>query len=263
MWDSPRAVNAVAGALAAVALALLAYAGGRVLVESPAFLLKTIVVGGDLDRVERRDIVNALEGRVRGTFFTVDLESVRAVFEGIPWVRRAELRRAWPDRLEVRIEEQVPLARWGQQRKDAQLVSAQGQLFRGQSEAALPVLAGPAGSEGEVTRRYLAFRDALAPLGLAPTQVLLTPRLAWQLRLSNGLAVQLGRDSDRDRVEDRLARFVSVFPQTLAKSRQRIDYVDLRYPNGFAVRATERATEHATERPAASPAAEPQTHKRA
>ena len=253
MWDNPRAANTVAAALAAIALALLAYAGGRVLVESPVFLLKTIVVGGDLDRVERSDIVNALQGRVRGTFFTVDLESVRALFEGIPWVRRAELRRSWPDCLEVRIEEQVPLARWGQ-RRDTQLVNADGQLFRGQSDAALPLLAGPAGSEGEVARRYLAFRDALAPLGLEPTQVMLSSRLAWQLRLSNGTTVQLGRDSDRDRVEDRLARFVAVFPQTLAKSRQQVDYVDLRYPNGFAARTTERAAE--------APRSGPSGHKR-
>jgi cell division protein FtsQ len=238
VWDNPRLANAAAGLLAAVALVLLAYAGGRVLLESPAFLLRTIVVGGDLHRVERRDIVNALQGRVRGTFFTVDLESVRAVFEGIPWVRRAELRRRWPDCLEVRIEEHVALARWSQ-RRDPLLVNAQGELFRGQSDADLPLLAGPAGTEGEVARRYLAFRDLLAPLGLDPRQVLLSSRLAWQVRLSNGLTLQLGRDSDRDRVEERLAKFVSVFPQTLARSRQRPDYVDLRYPNGFALRATE------------------------
>jgi cell division protein FtsQ len=239
VWDSPRLVNAGAGVLAALAFALLAYAGGSVLLESPAFLLKTIAVEGDLVRVERREIINALQGRVRGTFFTVDLEAVRALLEGIPWVRRAELRRTWPDRLEVRIEEQVALARWGQQRKEAQLVSAQGELFRGQSDAELPILAGPSGTEGEVARRYLAFRDLLAPLALEPRQVLLSSRLAWQLKLSNGLTVQLGRDSEKDRVEDRLARFVSAFPLTLAKSRQRLDYVDLRYSGGFALRVTE------------------------
>lgn len=253
MWNSPRAANAAAGALAALAFALLVYAGARVLVESPVFLLKTIVVGGDLERVERRDIVKALQGRVTGTFFTVDLESVRSLFEAIPWVRRAELRRRWPDCLEVRIEEQVPLARWGQQKKGSQLVNAQGQVFLGQSDEALPSLAGPAGSEAEVVRRYLAFRDALAPLGLAPAQVLLSSRLAWQMKLSNGITMQLGRDTERDRVEDRVARFVSAYPRTLARSRQRIDYVDLRYPNGFAVRATERASERPLEaRPADS-----------
>ena len=69
--------------------------------------------------------------------------------------------------------------------------------------------------------------------------MLLSSRLAWQLKLSNGLTVQLGRDSEKDRVEDRLARFVSALPQTLAKSRQRLDYVDLRYSSGFALRVTE------------------------
>jgi len=246
VWDNPRLANAAAGVLCVLALVLLAYAGGRVLLESPAFLLKTIVVEGGLERVERREIIGALQGRLRGTFFTVDLEEVRSLFEGIPWVRRAELRRRWPDCLEVRIEEQVALGRWGQGKK-TQLVNMQGELFRGQSDESLPVLAGPAGAEGDVARRYLAFRDLLAPLALEPRQVLLSSRMAWQLKLSNGLTVQLGRDSDRDRVEERLARFVSAFPQTLAQSRQRLDYVDLRYPNGFALRVTERATD--TRRP--------------
>jgi cell division protein FtsQ len=249
VWDNPRLANATAGALAALALGLLAYAGLRVLVDSPAFLLRSIIVEGSLARVERREIVDALQGRVKGTFFTVDLESVRSLFEGIPWVRHAELRRRWPDCLEVHIEEQVALARWTQGKK-VQLVNSQGELFRGQSDESLPLLAGPAGTESEVAERFLAFRNLLAPLGVEPRQVLLSTRMAWQLKLSNGLTVQLGRDSEKDRVEDRLARFVSVYPQTVGGLRQRVDYVDLRYPNGFAVRASENS------------GAEPHTHKR-
>src|SRR4030088_1039811 len=147
VWDSPRLANAAANALYALALGLIAYAGALVLAESPAFSLKTIVVGGELRHVARGEIVGALQGRVKGTFFTVDLEAVRALFEGIPWVRRAELRRGWPDLLEVRIEEHVALARWGQSR-ERRLVNTHGQLFRGQSDATLPVFSGPADSEG-------------------------------------------------------------------------------------------------------------------
>jgi cell division protein FtsQ len=238
VWDNPRLANAAANALYALALALILYIGARVLFESPAFSLRTIVVGGELRHVARGEIVSALEDRVKGSFFSVDLEAVRALFEGIPWVRRAELRRGWPDRLEVRIEEHLELARWGH-RRGPQLVNTHGELFRGQSDATLPVFSGPAGSEGEVTHRFLAFRDLLTPLALEPRQVLLSPRLAWQLRLSNGLTVQLGRDSDKDRVDERLAWFVSVYPQTLGKSRHGLDYVDLRYPNGFALRVPE------------------------
>jgi len=241
VWDNPRLTNAAANALCALALALVAYAGARVLFQSPVFSLKTIVVGGELQHVERSEIVNALQGRVRGTFFTVDLEAVRVLFEGIPWVRHAELRRGWPDRLEVRIEEHVALARWGQ-RGEPGLVNTHGELFPGRSDAPLPVLSGPAGSESEVAHRYLTFRDLLVPLAVEPRQVLLSSRLSWQIKLSNGLTIQLGRDSDKDRVDGRLARLVSVYPQTLGESRQRPDYVDLRYPNGFAMRVPETVT---------------------
>ncbi len=237
MWSSPRLANLTANLLYAVALALIAYAGSRVLFGSPAFSLRTVVIGGVLGHVERSEIVAALQGRVTGTIFTVDLEAVRALFESVPWVRRAEVRRGWPDRLEVRVEEHVALARWGQ--GSERLVNTHGELFSGRVDAPLPVFSGPAGSEGEVARRYAVFRELLAPLALEPRQVTLNSRFAWQLGLSSGLTVQLGRDSDKDRVEERFAKFISVYPQTLGKSEGRLDYVDLRYPNGFALRVPE------------------------
>lgn len=237
MWNSPSLTNAAASAVFAVALALLAYAGSRFLSESPEFPLRTVVVQGELSRVTRGDIAGALQDRVKGTFFSVELDSIRVLLEGVPWVRRAEVRRGWPDRLEVRIEEHVALARW--QGGEPRLINTHGEPFSAKSQASLPLFSGPAGSESEVARRYLIFRELLSPLALEPRQVLLSTRLAWQLRLSSGLTVQLGRDSDKERVEERLAKFVSVYPQTLGKSARRIDYVDLRYPNGFALRAPE------------------------
>ena len=128
--------------------------------------------------------------------------------------------------------------RWWQRPGELVLSGRLARLFDLHPGDSVHIGALPAGSEGEVARRYLAFRELLAPLGLEPRQVLLSSRLAWQLRLSNGLTVQLGRDSDKDGVEERLARFVSVYP-ALARSRHRLDYVDLRYPNGFALRISE------------------------
>jgi len=238
MWDNPRLLNAIANGLLAVALAVLAYTGFRLLVESPQFPLRNIRVEGDLKHVAQADVVRALQGKVKGTFFTVDLDAISALFGSISWVRRAEVRRQWPDSLEVKIEEHVALARWGQG-KESQLVNIQGELFSGHSDAALPLFSGPAGTEGEVARRYMSFRELLVPLGLEPRQVALSSRFAWQVKLSNGLTLQLGRDSDRDRLEDRLEKFVSTYPQTLGKFARGADYVDLRYPNGFAFRVPE------------------------
>ncbi len=241
MWNNARLLNAAANALFALALALTVYVAVHTLLASSAFPLRGIDVEGDLHHVTRADVLNVLQARVKGNFFSVDPDAIRALFESVAWVRRAEVRRVWPDRLAVKIEEQVALARWGQPR-DGRLVNTYGELFAGKSDPGLPIFSGPAGTEGEITHRYAIFRQMLAPIALEPLEVQLTPRFSWQLKLSGGLTVQLGRDSDKDLVEDRLAKFVSVYPQTLGKSGRRVDYVDLRYPNGFALRVPDQKT---------------------
>ena len=145
------------------------------------------------------------------------------------------MRRVWPDGLEVSIEEHVALAHWG----DNALVDTYGERFDGHTDAKLPTFVGPPGSEADVTRHYRTFAALLAPIGDPLVRVVLTPRYAWQLGLRSGLRVMLGREAGELPVEARLARFVAVYPQTLGKMPQRHEYVDLRYPNGFALRVAD------------------------
>jgi cell division protein FtsQ len=194
--------------------------------------MPAVTLTGDLTHVDAQAVHNLLAGRVAGSFFGVNLDEVRRLVAGLPWVRQVEVRREWPDRLVVRIEEHQALGRW----PGARLVSDRGEVFDGTTEAALPQLAGPPGSEREVTRRYLALREVFAPLGLEPAQVGLSARYAWQVKLSNGLVLELGRDEPRAPVEERLARFVAAYPRIVASLNRGLDYVDLRYPNGFAIR---------------------------
>jgi cell division protein FtsQ len=235
MWDNPRMLNLLANALYVLAALIVIGAGTYQLVRSPAFPLKVIRIDGELNKVERARIVEALQGRLQGTFFTSDLDLVRQRFETVPWVRRAVVRRAWPDRLEVRLEEHVELARWGR-REDDRLVNAQGELFTAHSESDLPVFSGPQGTVKDVARAYADFAKMLAPLRLQPRQVILSERRAWQLKLDSGLVLQLGRDLPKDGVLERLSRFVDVYPRALGQMNRRLDYVDLRYPNGFVLR---------------------------
>lgn len=236
MWDNPRQLNAAAGFLTALALVVFAVAGLQLLLRSPLFPLREIAVRGALVHTSRAEVEWATRGRVAGNFFAVDLAGVRGALETLPWVRRVQVRRVWPDRLEVTLEEHVALARWA----GAALVNQQGEPFAGRSDATLPQFAGPQGSEGEVTRRYRRFAEILAPLGAGLTRVVLSPRYAWQLRLADGLAVELGRDAPEDPVEARLARLVAAYPQTLGRMQTKLEYVDLRYPNGFALRLAPR-----------------------
>lgn len=246
MWDNPRLLNMAANALIGLAALIFAYAALEMLLRSPLFPLREVVVRGELKNADREDIANALEG-VGGNFFAAELAEVRGRLEQVPWVRRVDARRVWPDRIEIGLEEHVAFARWA----DGGLVNGYGEPFAAfmdpAAQEALPVLAGPAGSERELVRRYRRFAELLAPLGAVPERVVLTARHAWQVRLGEGtyagLSLELGRDR-AEPVETRLARFVGAAPDSLGQLMRTMlaagtappRHVDLRYPNGFALR---------------------------
>lgn len=237
MWDNPRALNMAAGVLVGLAALAFSVVALVALLRSELFPVRELVVQGPLARTERAEIEGAVRDRIAGNFFAASPVEVRRSLEQLPWVRRVEVRRLWPDRLEARIEEHVALARWGEGNDDPQLhalVNTYGERFSGRTDEKLPVFIAPAGTEVELARRYASFSRLLEPLGMPLDRVVLTPRLAWQLRLASGLQLMLGRDGGQ--AEDRLARFVDVYGRTLGRLARHHDYVDLRYPNGFALR---------------------------
>jgi len=156
----------------------------------------------------------------------------------LPWVRRAEVRRRWPARLEVRIEEQQAVARWGEDM--AQWVNPYGEVFSAsppqEGGESLPILQGPNGSSAEVLRRYAEFTQTLAAIDRRPLQLTLSQRLAWKLHMDDGMDVELGREQQKASISTRLARFVEVYPMALAERKPRPTVVDMRYPNGLALR---------------------------
>lgn len=247
MWQNTRLLNLFATLLfviAAIVVARVAVVGAT---GSALFPLKGAVVLGDVTRIGREEIADAINGRELGNFFGADLLAVREWVEGIPWVRRASVRRVWPDRLEITVEEHRPYARWSSRadgRPEA-LINTYGEVFRAEYKGTLPLLAGPEGKEAQVLEQAQRFARILQPIGSAVTTVTLSPRLAWQARLANGLTIEIGRDQPgdgarpgraADSAEQRLARFVRAYDQTLKPLSRQLNVVDLRYPNGFAVR---------------------------
>jgi len=236
MWHNPRLLNAVAGFLTAIGLMAFVAAGAHLLLRSPLFPLREVAVSGTLAHTTREEIERAMQSRISGNFFAADLGTMRAELERLAWVRRVDVRRAWPDRIEVALEEHVALARWG----NAGLVNTRGERFDAVIKAELPQFSGPDGTEKEVTLRYRRFIDIVAPLGADLERVTLTPRRSWQLRLASGLQLELGRDLPQAGTpEARLSRFVAAYPLTLARIARVHENVDLRSPNGFALRVPE------------------------
>ena len=214
------------GIFAGFALLAGAFAALYWLLTPERFPVARVEVVGTLKHTTAPQVHAAIP-RLSGNFFALDLADVRERVERLPWVRRVAVRRVWPATIEVAVEEHVALARWG----DDALVNTHGERFMAKSAQPLPLFTGPGGSAAEVTRRYRRFCEIVEPLGTGVERVVLTQRQAWQLKLGNGMHVMLGRDPDL--AEDRLRRFVDAYPSVRNKAH---DYVDLRYPNGFALR---------------------------
>ena len=238
MWNKPHILNAIADLLILAAAAALVVAGAVWLVRVPSLPVRQVVFTQELPHTRRAELAQALPAALKGNFFSLDLEQVRGTLERLPWVRKVELRRVWPAGLEVKIEEHRPLARWGEGR--GELVNSFGEVFAATAPAAemavLPLLYGPSGTAPDVLKRYGEFVGSFKPLGQKPVQVTLSPRLAWQLKLENGMVVEMGREQPKSPVAVRLQRFIETYPETVGRRAVRPSVVDLRYPNGFAMR---------------------------
>lgn len=228
MWDKPQALNWIANFLYALSVVLMLYAAIYVVVHLPIFPLREVRVDGELSHVNREQIRLIVRKHLQGNFFTLDLVKARDAFQKLPWARNVSIRRRWPDRLEVMVEEHQELARWG----NIALVNTYGELFNAASDSDLPVFYGPGDGVYEVSKHYATYSKILGDVGLKVKQIALTPRRAWQLTTEKGMVVELGRNQ----MDMRLAKFVDVYPDTIGKLGAHIQYADLRYPNGFAVR---------------------------
>ncbi len=284
MWDNAPLLRSIANTLIALSVLAVLYGAIYYAVHLPGlFPLRNVRLSDTPQRVDATDVLQVVRSEVKGNFFTVDIEHLRQALEKLPWVRSVSIRREFPYRLVVQLEEHQALARWN----NRSLVNQHGEVFVAKSEQALPNFLGPEDTAADITARYTQFTQQLASLNkrglpdcplyrrdqkivfldrplprlrervgergfsggrvgegdsvrgtcsdvnLQAAQITLSPRRAWQLRLSNGMVLELGRED----MQQRLARFVAV--QRTEDGRQKTEgamYVDLRYRNGFAVR---------------------------
>ncbi len=214
-------------AIALVALPVVAVLNGWVGAER--WPLTRLRVHGEFKRVPVEELRKALLPYARAGYFAVKLQDAQHAVERLPWVESAQVRKQWPDVLEVSVVEHKPFARWGKDR----LLSEQGRLFatpHGLENAPLPELDGPDSKTAEVVELYNDSRALFAPVGIDVRRVAMDARGSWSLALDNGTEVIVGRDDARSR----LGRFVRVLPQ-FTRTQVPIVRADLRYTNGFTL----------------------------
>jgi cell division protein FtsQ len=244
MWHDIKTMNAMASALLGLfALALLA-AGLWWFAQRPMFTLRVIRIESmgleQLRHVHSSTIKGTAIPRIKGNFFTANLDTVRLAFEAVPWVRRAAVRREWPNKLVVALEEHAPLGTWGD---DGRLLSVKGDVFtanvaEAEEDGNLPEFTGPDGSEKEVVSRFKELSDWFARIKLKPDSVQLSGRYAWTVKLDNGMTVELGREQSSTTLRERVDRLTGIYPQLVERLQNKIENIDMRYPNGLALRAS-------------------------
>lgn len=242
-WDRPVLMNLVADVLIVFGVAVLLWAAVAGVKRLPFYPLREVVVVSDGTHVSRAQIEHAARTTLSGNLLSLNLDEARSAFEKLPWVRRAEVRRHWPDALELVIEEHVAAARWlrPDSNGDGRLVNTRGELFvataADSGSEVLPAFSGPDGSSAAMLERLRDFDGRLATISRKPVELTLSARAAWQVRLDNGVIIDLGRDQPKLPLAERVDRFVTHFAAARDKAGIAVAAVDMRYPNGLVLRA--------------------------
>ncbi len=225
-----------------VAFALLAV-GSVVtwLARHPVFSVHAIAVNGELMHNNAVTVRANVAPRLAGTFFSIDLERARQAFETLPWVRKAVVRREFPNRLKVVLQEHKAAAYWGAE-GDSRLVSSFGEVFEANlgevEQDALPRLNGPDQQALQVLSMYQALQPRFEELDLSVEQLELTGHGGWRVRLEEGALLELGSGSPTELLE-RTQRFLKTLTQVTSRYGRKPDALetaDLRHEDGYALR---------------------------
>jgi len=192
--------------------------------------ISSIEISGPFQRVTALQIEEAISDEIDAGFVGADLDRMQDRIVALPWIDQARVARRWPSRISITVTEQIPAAVWGERG----LLNTRGELFVTEARhppAELPRLSGPDASSSEVAMRYLEVRDRLIPVGLDLRRVRLDARGSWEMTLHNGIEIRLGRRN----VSERTDLFLDVVADIITSRAKDIDYVDMRYGNGFTI----------------------------
>lgn len=218
-------------------LTLMASGGYALLLWEPEQLpVRVVTVDGDLRRLSPQRLQETVVDHIHGGILTQDLAELKAAVEAMPWVRSASLRRHWPDRLELTVEERLAFARWG---ADG-LVTVDGVVFRpedGDFPGGLVLLSAMDEQAPDVVARFQEWGSKLGALDLGIEELSFDARGAWTLRCGAGFTLALGTTQ----VEERIARFIRAYRKLAAAGKPSL--VDMRYSNGLAIRWSDPESE--------------------
>jgi cell division protein FtsQ len=234
-----RLMNITAVVLFAMVAVALVVAAVLWAARHPLFSIRAIRVEGDVTRNSVATIRANAAPKLAGNFFTTKLASDKTAFEAVPWVRKAEVRREWPGKLVVRLEEHRAVALWGFEDADDKLVNSFGEVFEANlgdvEDDKLPTLSGPPGTSAVMLKLLQSLQPLFAKLDTHIDTLRLSGRGSWHAELDSGAEVALGRGTHEELVAS-AERFVGTVLPMLAQYQRPLEYADLRHHDGYALK---------------------------
>jgi cell division protein FtsQ len=241
---TPLDVRLMTGMAQALALVFACMVIGALLawaLRTPLFAIGKIIVMGDTSHNNALTLRANVAPRLGGSFFTMDLARARQTFESVPWVRRAVVKREFPNRLKVVLQEHQAVAYWGAE-GESRMLNNFGEVFEANvdevEQDALPRLNGPDGQAAQVLQAHQILQGLFADMDFSVDQLELTGRGSWVARLDNGATLQLGRGT-ADEVAARTRVFLKTLTQVTARHGRKpeaLESADLRHDDGYAIR---------------------------
>jgi len=203
--------------------------------------INEIFIKGEYQHIDQDQVDLISNSYIKGNFFSIDLNLTRKAFKRLAWVREVSIRRKWPDTLEVTIEEHKPIARFG----NIGLVNNYGEIFNAATDEDLPIFLAQEHFIKEITEKFGEMNKILAKELMQVGTITLSDRLSWQITTNNQVRVILGKDN----IIKKLNLFTDNYQNILAEIKNTIEYVDLRYKDGFSVKKlTERSSTKSVEK---------------
>lgn len=196
-----------------------------------------------LHYLDKEKLFNHIKPQLSGSFFYVDLDEAQKIASQNEWVDQVYIERIFPNSIRVTIKEHIPIAKWLQEGYVAGLVNSEGKIFQAAYNNSLPLFDGSLDVQPQMVNQYKIFSSELQPLRLSILRLQYTPRSSWSMMLNNGIELRLGKTD----VNTRLNRFANAWQHSLREKALSLDYVDMRYPDGFATRNRTKAAANSAE----------------
>ena len=162
------------------------------LLRHPVFSIQSITVRGNVTHSNPVMLRANVMPQLSGNFFTLNLQQARHAFEQIPWIRSALVRREFPNRLSVTLDEFQPVAQWGGD-GDGKFLSPEGTVFEVNADDvdsdALPTLKGPESQAKIVLEMFKFLKPRMEKMDMSLDKLELSQRGSWSAQLESGATV--------------------------------------------------------------------------